>query len=90
MKSVSQFRFTDFFFDCAFQTPVALVLPYLLQINLNFITLNSKLTTMALSRIWCAFIIIAISIASFKYFFLTDNNKIFSQLVVGKKADTAH
>jgi spore maturation protein SpmA len=45
---------------------------------------------MALSRIWCAFIIIAISIASFKYFFLADNNKIFSQLVVGKKADTSY
>ncbi len=45
---------------------------------------------MALSRIWCAFIIIAISVASFKYFFVTDNNKIFSQMVMGKKADTAY
>lgn len=45
---------------------------------------------MALSKIWCAFIIIAIAVASGKYFFTTTNNKIFSQMVVGKKADTAY
>lgn len=45
---------------------------------------------MALSRIWCAFIIIAISVASYKYFFTSNSQKIFSQMVVGKKADTAY
>jgi len=45
---------------------------------------------MALSRIWCAFIVIAISVASFKYFFFSDSQKIFSQMVVGKKTDTSY
>ena len=45
---------------------------------------------MALSRIWCAFIIIAISVAGFKYFFVADNYKVFSQMVVGKKMDTSY
>jgi spore maturation protein SpmA len=45
---------------------------------------------MALSRIWCAFIIIAISVAGYKFFFTTSNQKIFSQMVVGKKTDTAY
>ena len=42
---------------------------------------------MALSRIWSAFIIIAISVAGFQ-FFLNGNSKIFSQMVVGKQGDT--
>jgi len=45
---------------------------------------------MALSRIWCAFIIIAISVAAFKFTFTSNNTKIFSQMIVGKKADTAY
>ena len=45
---------------------------------------------MALSRIWCAFIVIAIGVAGFKFFFSSDSQKIFSQMVVGKKADTAY
>jgi spore maturation protein SpmA len=45
---------------------------------------------MALSKIWCAFIIIAISVASFQFFFVKDSNKIFSQMIVGKKLDTAY
>ncbi len=45
---------------------------------------------MALSRIWCAFIVIAISVAGFKFFFSSDSQKIFSQMVVGKKADTSY
>ena len=45
---------------------------------------------MALSRIWCAFIIIAIGVAGFKYFFVSDNYKVFSQMVVGKKMDTSY
>lgn len=45
---------------------------------------------MALSRIWVAFLVIAISVAGFKYFFTSDNQKVFSQMVVGKKNDTAY
>jgi len=45
---------------------------------------------MALSRIWCAFIVIAIGVAGFKFFFSGDSQKIFSQMVVGKKADTSY
>lgn len=41
---------------------------------------------MALSRIWSAFIIIAVSVASFKAVFFGDRN-IFSQMVVGKSDD---
>lgn len=45
---------------------------------------------MALSKIWCAFIVIAITVAGFKYFFTSNNSKVFSQMVVGKKNDTAY
>ncbi len=41
---------------------------------------------MALSRIWSAFIIVAISVAAFQYFF-SDNQQIFSRMVVGKADD---
>jgi spore maturation protein SpmA/spore maturation protein SpmB len=43
---------------------------------------------MALSRIWSAFIIIAIFVATIKYAFQPGQQKIFSQLVTGKNTDT--
>lgn len=43
---------------------------------------------MALSRIWTAFIIIAILMATIKFSFQPGNEKIFSQLVTGKNTDT--
>ncbi len=45
---------------------------------------------MALSRIWSAFIIIAILVASTKYFTTSNHNKIFSQMIVGKQSDTSY
>src|SRR5690242_19249745 len=45
-------------------------------------TLNS----MALSRIWAAFIITAVLVASYKWTFNNDQ-KIFSQMVIGKADD---
>ncbi len=41
---------------------------------------------MALSRIWSAFIIIAIIVAGFKFYFSGDN-QIFSRMVTGKSDD---
>lgn len=43
---------------------------------------------MALSRIWSAFIIIAILVASAKMFFTAENKTIFSSMVTGKTGDT--
>ena len=43
---------------------------------------------MALSRIWSAFIIIAIVVASAKMFFTSENKTIFSSMVTGKTGDT--
>ena len=43
---------------------------------------------MALSRIWSAFIIIAILVATIKFSFQPGQEKIFSQLVTGKNTDT--
>ena len=43
---------------------------------------------MALSRIWSAFIIIAILVASAKMFFTSENKSIFSSMVTGKTGDT--
>src|SRR6478735_8068091 len=43
---------------------------------------------MALSRIWSAFIIIAILVATIKFAFQPGQQKIFSQLVTGKNTDT--
>lgn len=43
---------------------------------------------MALSRIWSAFIIIAILVGSYKLFLGKDNNGIFSTMVTGKTGDT--
>ena len=43
---------------------------------------------MALSRIWTAFVIIAILVATFKFTFQPGQQKIFSQLVTGKNTDT--
>ena len=43
---------------------------------------------MALSRIWSAFIIIAILVAGFKCFVLDNNKTIFSTMVIGKTGDT--
>ena len=43
---------------------------------------------MALSRIWSAFIIIALVVATIKFVFQPGQQKIFSQLVTGKNTDT--
>ena len=43
---------------------------------------------MALSRIWSAFIIIAVLVGSYKLLFREDNKSIFSTMVVGKTGDT--
>ena len=43
---------------------------------------------MALSRIWSAFIIIAILVGSYKLFLRDDNKGIFSTMVTGKTGDT--
>ena len=43
---------------------------------------------MALSRIWSAFIIIAILVGSYKLFIRDDNKTIFSTMVTGKSGDT--
>lgn len=43
---------------------------------------------MALSRIWSAFIIIAIMVASFKYLFSENYKAIYNDMVVGKAGDT--
>lgn len=43
---------------------------------------------MALSRIWTAFIIIAIGVASIKYFSSSNYKSIFNDMVVGKSGDT--
>jgi spore maturation protein SpmA/spore maturation protein SpmB len=43
---------------------------------------------MALTRIWSAFIIIAISVAGFKFFAVDGNQQIFSQMVIGKNGDS--
>ncbi len=45
---------------------------------------------MALSRIWSAFIIVAILVAGFRFAFQPGQEKIFSQLVTGKNTDTAY
>jgi spore maturation protein SpmA len=44
---------------------------------------------MALSRIWSAFIIVAVLVAGIKFFFLGDS-QIFSWMVIGKAADPAN
>jgi hypothetical protein len=43
---------------------------------------------MVLSRIWSAFIIIAIAIASIKYISSSNYKTIFNDMVVGKGGDT--
>ncbi len=43
---------------------------------------------MALSRIWSAFIIIGILLASFKFFVNKDDKNIFSNIITGKSGDT--
>lgn len=45
---------------------------------------------MALSRIWAAFIIVAILAASFQALFVQDRSDIFSSMVTGKSGDTSH
>ncbi len=45
---------------------------------------------MALSRIWAAFIIIAIVVATFKYISSVESNGIFNKMVVGKSGDTSN
>ena len=43
---------------------------------------------MALSRIWSAFIIIAIVVAGFKFFAVDGDQQIFTQMVIGKNGDS--
>lgn len=43
---------------------------------------------MALTRIWSAFIIIAIAVAGFKFFAVDGNQQIFTQMVIGKNGDS--
>lgn len=43
---------------------------------------------MALSRIWTAFILIAVLVAAFKFTFEPGQDKLFSQLVAGRNTDT--
>jgi spore maturation protein SpmA/spore maturation protein SpmB len=43
---------------------------------------------MALSRIWAAFIIVAVLAATFQFVFIKGNNDIYSRMVVGKSGDT--
>ena len=43
---------------------------------------------MALSRIWSAFILIAVLVAAFKYFSGNGERQIFSNMVIGKNGDT--
>jgi spore maturation protein SpmA/spore maturation protein SpmB len=45
---------------------------------------------MALSRIWTAFIIIALALAAGKYVFSPKDREIFSLMVAGKNTDTMH
>jgi spore maturation protein SpmA/spore maturation protein SpmB len=45
---------------------------------------------MALSRIWSAFIIVAIIVASFRLISSSDEVGIYSRLVIGKQGDTSH
>lgn len=45
---------------------------------------------MALSRIWSAFIIIAITVAAFKYVFSSESKMVFNKMVVGKTGDTTN
>ena len=43
---------------------------------------------MALSRIWSAFIIIAIGVAAFKFMAVDGNGQIFTEMVIGKNGDS--
>src|SRR5882757_6914955 len=45
---------------------------------------------MALSRIWAAFILVAIGVAGIKYVFSPNNRDIFSSMVTGRTGDTLH
>jgi spore maturation protein SpmA len=45
---------------------------------------------MALSRIWAAFIIVAVLAASFQALFMKGHTNIYSQMVVGKAGDTSN
>ena len=45
---------------------------------------------MALSRIWAAFIIVAILAASYQSLFVKEQKNIFSNMVIGKSGDTSH
>ncbi|MBI3719338.1 MAG: spore maturation protein [Sphingobacteriales bacterium] len=45
---------------------------------------------MALSRIWSAFIIIAIVVAGFKYIVSSESKMVFNKMVVGKTGDTTN
>jgi spore maturation protein SpmA/spore maturation protein SpmB len=45
---------------------------------------------MALSRIWSAFILVAILVATSKLFFADGNTGIYSKMVVGKQGDTSN
>lgn len=53
-----------------------------------FITFTQIFQRMVLSRIWSAFIIVAIVVASIKYLFSPNYKAIFNDMVVGKGGDT--
>jgi spore maturation protein SpmA/spore maturation protein SpmB len=61
--------------------------------SFNLLALTSNLkpqTNMALSRIWTAFIIIALLLAAGKYVFNPQERDIFSLMVAGKNTDTVY
>ena len=45
---------------------------------------------MALSRIWSAFILVAIAVATYQFFFVNGHENVFSWMVVGKSDDAAN
>ena len=49
---------------------------------------KSKINYMALSRIWSAFIIIAVLVAGYKFFAVDGDQQIFTQMVIGKNGDS--
>ena len=62
----------------------------LLATSYLFPILVSLQSFMALSRIWAAFIIVAILAAIFQCCFIKDNTDIFNRMVVGKSGDTSY
>ena len=57
-------------------------------VNFFLIVPSSISHRMALSRIWSAFILVAIILASYKMIFVPGHQDIFSKMVTGKSDDT--